>query len=167
MLERFESGDDSCLECMEAGVLIDESGAGERFVRKGSAALNARLERLSTGLQVRLNRTRNSFDLRSALAWAQAQLGQLSRFARLKVFDSAVREYLQEACHDWVLQTNSALNSSSSQDQFGSSAIFNLGRRDWLQWSPTAAATLAPRITDVTTGGTGAPASPRRRPIIQ
>ncbi|BCS31426.1 hypothetical protein TBR22_A06270 [Luteitalea sp. TBR-22] len=138
-LERFSAGDDSMLECMQAGTLEWSSVVAERWTRLVDNALATRLQALSQRLQRALDQANgDAFGVSRALLDARRTLSTLHGLTTLACLDGQVKTHLANQLSRWATRTHESLQGASSDPR-------NAALRKILRDQPlTAAATAVP-----------------------
>lgn len=114
LLERFRDGDDSVLDLLLAGTLEWTNVVAERWTARVAEALDARLKRVSSRLQLALDRSRgDAFSVSQALLGARRALAPLHAAAAMSCTPASVREHFAAEVMRFAVGTQESLEASA------------------------------------------------------
>jgi hypothetical protein len=117
LLERFRDGDDSVLDLLLAGTIEWTNVVAERWTARVAEAFDARLKRVTSRLQLALDRSRgDAFSVSQALLGARRALAPLHAAAAMSCVPENVREHFAAEVARFAAGTQESLEASAKRN---------------------------------------------------
>lgn len=118
LLDRFRDGDDSVLELLLAGSLEWTNVVAERWTARVAAAFDARLRKVTSRLQLALDRSRgDAFSVSQALLGARRALAPLHAATAMSCAPESVREHFAAEVARFAARTQESLEDSAKRNR--------------------------------------------------